>query len=355
MSMLRPVLCVLLLLLSIRRGVAQTAAVESSSIDREIQNGEIAVRQGNYAEAKLHFEQAEKLGGHSAEISAGIAIAELQMDHYEAARQREAKVLELVSADHDRAEAYNLIGTAWLRESAESTGNMDMLRSAEESFQRAVKLDPVFDTAFFNLGNALLRQNREEEGKAAFKNFIGAAEKNPAYEQGLPIARQALAPEFNVTDSGGRVVSSDSLRGRFVLLDYWATWCGPCMRALPAMHQLAHYFPAGQFTLISVNEDAPDQEVWRKFISQQKMDWTQVWDKNAEMFHNFGLAPRPDLSIPRYVLIDGNGFVRRVYDGTDPLGFVVGQTARIVDGASKIPQGQPNPPSTLDPAKADKP
>jgi thiol-disulfide isomerase/thioredoxin len=355
MPILRPVLCVLLLLLFIRCGVTQTAAAENNSIDREIQHGEMAVRQGNYAEAKLHFEQAEKLGGHSAEISAGIAISELQMDHYEAARQREAKVLELVSADHDRAEAYNLIGTAWLREAAQGPGNMDMLRSAEESFQRAAKLDPVFDTAFFNLGNALLRQNREEEGKAAFGNFIGAAEKNPAYEQGLPSAPQAPAPGFNVMDSGGHVVSSDSLRGRFVLLDYWATWCGPCMRALPAMHQLAHYFPPSQFTLISVNEDSPDQEVWRKFITLQKMDWTQVWDKNAEMFHDFGLAPRPDLSIPRYVLVDGNGFVRRVYDGTDPLGLVVGQVARIVDAAPKIPQGQANTPSTPDPAKADKP
>lgn len=355
MVIFRPVFIGLLVLLFIRCGVAQTAALDSSSIDREIQNGEIAVRQGNYAEAKLHFEQAEKLGGHSAEISAGIAISELQMDHYEAARQREAKVLELVSADHDRAEAYNLIGTAWLRESAQSPGNMDMLRAAEESFQRAIKLDPMFDTAFFNLGNTLLRQNREEEGKAAFGNFISAAEKNPAYEQGLPIAPQAPAPGFNVTDSGGRVVSSDSLRGRFVLLDYWATWCGPCMRALPAIHQLAHYFPASQFTLISVNEDSPDQEVWRKFIAQQKMDWTQVWDKNAEMFHNFGLAPRPDLSIPRYVLLDGNGFVRRVYDGTDPLGLVVGQVARIVEAVPKIPQAQATPSSTLNPAKTDKP
>jgi len=121
------------------------------------------------------------------------------------------------------------------------------------------------------------------------------------------------------------------------------------------MHQLAHYFPASQFTLISVNEDSPDQEIWRRFISQQKMDWTQVWDKNAEMFHDFGLAPRPDLSIPRYVLVDGNGFVRRVYDGTDPLGLVVGQIARIVDAVSKIPQGQANPPSMPDPAKTDKP
>jgi len=206
-------------LFSILCAIAQTGAAENSAVDREIQNGETAIRQGKYAEAKQHFEQAEKLGAlHSAEINAGIAIADLQMDHFDAARQREAKVLELVSTAHDRAEAYNLIGTAWLRESAESTANMDMLRAAEESFQRAAKRDPVFDTAYFNLGNALLRQKREGEGAAAFKSFIDAAAKNPAYERDLPVAPRALAPAFNITDGEGRVVASDTLRGRFVLL-----------------------------------------------------------------------------------------------------------------------------------------
>jgi hypothetical protein len=53
------------------------------------------------------------------------------------------------------------------------------------------------------------------------------------------------------------------------------------------------------------------------------------------MYHAFGLAPRPDLSIPRYVLLDRNGFVRRIYDGTDPLGMVVGQVARTVAAEAK--------------------
>ncbi len=323
-------------------------------VDQEIQSGEAAIRQGRYAEAKQHFEQAERRGGApSAEINAGIAIAELQIGHYEAARQREAEVLELVSTDHDRAQAHNLIGTSWLRESAEKNSNPDMLRAAEESFQRAVKLDPVFDSAFFNLGNTLLRQKRDEDAAAAFKNFVAAAAKNPAYEQGLPITPRGLAPAFNIADSEGRMVASDSLRGRFVLLDYWATWCGPCLKALPAMRQLAHYFPSSQFTLISVDEDSPEQEVWRKFIAQQKMDWIQVWDKDAETYHNFGLAPRPDLSIPRYVLIDRDGYVRRVYDGIDQIGLVVGQIARVVAAAPRHSAEEAKPASSSATGSAD--
>ena len=213
-----------------------------------------------------------------------------------------------------------------------------MLKSAEESFQQAAKLDPLFETAYFNLGNALLRQKRDDDAAVAFKNFIAAAEKNPAYGENLPTTPQSPAPAFKVTDSEGRIFSSDSLRGRFVLLDFWATWCAPCMRALPAMRQLAHYFPPSQFTLVSVSENGGDQQVWKKFITLHKMDWTQLWDNNLELYYKFGLAPHPDINIPRYVLIDSNGFVRRVYSGTDhPFRFVIGQITKIV-AAAPAPQ-----------------
>jgi peroxiredoxin len=330
----------LLFIFSTLCGVAQTRPPAGSAVDREIQSGTASIRHGNYVEAKQHFEKAESMGGtRAAEINSGIAIAELEMDHFDAVRQREAKVLELVSTDRARAEAYNLIGTSWLREAAQSTANMGMLKSAEESFQQAAKLDPTFDAAYFNLGNTLLRQKREDDAGLAFKNFIVAAEKNPAYEQNLPLAPQSPAPAFKITDSEGHLFSSDSLRGHFVLLDFWATWCAPCVRALPAMRQLAHYFPASQFALVSVSENTVNQEVWKKFITEHKMDWTQLWDNNLELYYKFGLEPRPNVNIPRYVLIDGNGFVRRVYTGTDTFGSVIGQIARTVVGA---PTPQPS-------------
>lgn len=103
------------------------------------------------------------------------------------------------------------------------------------------------------------------------------------------------------------------------------------------MRQLAHYFPSAEFTVISVNEDAPDQDVWRKFIAQQKMDWVHVWDKNAVIYQSFRLAPPADLSLPRYVLLDRNGAVLRIYDGLDRLGLVVGQIVRTVTAAPKAP------------------
>lgn len=99
------------------------------------------------------------------------------------------------------------------------------------------------------------------------------------------------------------------------------------------MRQLAHFFPEDQFLLISVNEDVADQGVWRRFLGTHAMDWIQVWDENASLYHTFGLAPRVDPSIPRYVLVDGDGLVRKVYSGTDQLGLMVGQVVRTVQNA----------------------
>jgi tetratricopeptide (TPR) repeat protein len=308
---------------------------DNTAIEREIQSGTAALRQGRYAEAKDHFLQAEKLSGTpSAEINAGIAMSELQIGHFEIARQRETKVLEMVSSDHARAEAHNIIGMAWLRESAYSTAIAGQLQAAEDSFRQAVQLDPQFDSAYFNLGDALRREGKESEAAAAFRKFIEAAAKDHAQDEGLPLTPQRPAPAYRLTDSQGRVLSSDLMRGRFVLLDFWATWCPPCIRALPVMRELARYFPPTQLTVISIDENSPDESVWRSFIRKKEMDWKQAWDKGAEAYYSFGLASRPDLSLPRYVLLDPDNMVLRVYSGTDRLGFVAGQVVRTVSSAS---------------------
>jgi tetratricopeptide (TPR) repeat protein len=326
-----------LLCAACRAGQAQVAP---TSLDECMSRGEAALRQGRYQEAKSYFEQAEKLpGADAAEINAGIGMAELQLGEYEAARQRERKVLELVSKAHERAEAHNLIGTAWVRESAEAppdgqaSSKAHNLQEAVKEFQEAVALDPVFDAAYSNLGTALARQGLEAQASAAFRNSIEAASKNPALAANLPLKRQGRAPEFAATDSKGGAISPGALRGKFVLLDYWATWCAPCIHALPIIRQLASYFPADQFLLVSIDEDA-GQNVWRSFIAQQKMGWTQVWDNNGDVYYSFGFAPRPDVVIPRYVFLDREGFILHVYGGTDRVGTMAGEIVRTVNAGS---------------------
>ena len=321
---------VLLFLLCIFPAFSSAIDDQHDAIDREIKAGTMLLQRGEYREAKVHFERAQSLQGQvTAEISAGLCLAELQMGNFEAARRMANVELQLVTNSHAQAQAHYIIGTAWLREAGDGDSAKSKLQAAEGSFREAVRLDPLYDQAFFNLGYTLHRQNKEEESNAAFRDFVRAAAENPELGKGLPLTPTTPIPQFSIADDRGRRFSSDSSHGRFVLFDFWATWCPPCIRAFPAMRQLANFFPETQFLLISVNEDV-EKEGWRRFRTENALDWIQVWDEKSKLYRAFRLAADSNLSLPRYVLVDPDGFVRQVYSGTDQLGFVVGQVVRTV-------------------------
>jgi peroxiredoxin len=205
---------------------------------------------------------------------------------------------------------------------------MDQLRAAEQSFREASKVDPGFAAPYYDLGELLLHRNRGSDAAAAFKDFVRVSADDPTLIRDMPVQRLRRAPDFTAVDSNGKTISSGLLRGRVVLLDFWATWCPPCLRALPVMRELSHYSPS-DLSLISIDEDSPDAQVWKEFISKQNMDSTQVWDQEAALYHTFGLGAPTELSLPRYILIDREGYVLRVYGGTDRLGSVAGHAIRL--------------------------
>ena len=298
-----------------------------------LQSARIALQNGNLPLAKAYFEQAAGLpAANQAEVSAGLAIVGLQLGDYAKAREGESKVLQLVHTPHERAEAHNLIGTAWLRESAEFPPGSLKLLNAESEFRQAIELDPAFYYPYFNLGNILVREGKGQEAEAAFREAVRAASQQDAISQHLPLLRQKAAPKFSVTDHAGRPLTLDSLKGRYTLVEFWATWCPPCIRALPVIRQLATYLPADQFQLVSIDEDK-DKTQWEKFIADKKMTWTQVWDDKSNVYRQFDLAPTAELSLPRYVLIDPEGYELRTFSGTDPLDLMVGQVVRTVETA----------------------
>lgn len=312
---------------------AQADVAQKTRLDPDYQQGKAALYAGRYAEAKHYFELAEsRIGPNSAEINAGLALAELQMGIYPAARQHELAVLDLVTDNHARAEAYNIIGSAWVREARQS-GNTDQLREAEQSFRDSSKADPGFAAPYYDLGELLLHQNRGSEAATAFQDFVRVSADDPTLIRDMPVQRLGRAPDFSAVDNGGKTISMASLRGRVVLLDFWATWCPPCIRALPVVRELSHYLP-DKLVVVSIDEDSTDAEVWKAFIRKQDMDWTQVWDKDASVYRTFGLGAPTQLSLPRYILIDREGFVLRVYSGTDRLGSVAGHAVRLARSAA---------------------
>ena len=121
------------------------------------------------------------------------------------------------------------------------------------------------------------------------------------------------APTFEVTDLEGREYVLDSLRGKVVLLDFWATWCRPCVAEIPRVKELyEQYRDHKDFVMIGISLD--DREaVWKKFVAERGLDWVQVLDlgRAGSSRHSSPLAQEyKALGVPKYILIDKQGLIR---------------------------------------------
>ena len=185
------------------------------------------------------------------------------------------------------------------------------LRDAEADF-RAIA--PDLPIAQYNLGFTLVRQGRDEEGVAELKAYIErhgstkeAAEARRIIENPRR-ARVAYAPEFSVTTLQGEHIALEDLRGRVVLLDFWATWCKPCLMATPGLVRLQRKYADAPFTIVGVSLDR-NRDAWRDYIEKEKMDWPQYLD-NGRVAALFKVQP-----IPTYIVLDHEGAVRAIKTG----------------------------------------
>jgi thiol-disulfide isomerase/thioredoxin len=122
------------------------------------------------------------------------------------------------------------------------------------------------------------------------------------------------APSQAASSSGDPLAE---YRGKVVLLDFWASWCGPCRRSLPSIKRLRAVYGSADFVLISVSED-DDESDWRSFVSNNRMTWTQRWDSDSTLLSKFGVN-----ALPTYVLIGRDGAVVQTFVGEAPAESIV--------------------------------
>jgi thiol-disulfide isomerase/thioredoxin len=113
-----------------------------------------------------------------------------------------------------------------------------------------------------------------------------------------PIAEGQQAPGYVSGSSGGRLT----------LIDFWASWCGPCRHALPGLKQLQSVY-GDQVEVISVSEDN-DEDQWHSFVDNNGMTWTQKFDEGHQMMRQYGAT-----ALPTYVLIGKDGHVVKQWVG----------------------------------------
>lgn len=115
-------------------------------------------------------------------------------------------------------------------------------------------------------------------------------------------------PDFNALDIHEKAITPEKYRGKYLVIDFWATWCIPCIEQLPELRQINALY-GDSFNILSISLDR-DRDLCKRFITSNQMDWDNICD---------GLAGRSDIAvdfnimaIPRAFVCDSEGYV--IYD-----------------------------------------
>ncbi|MGH8240839.1 MAG: TlpA family protein disulfide reductase [Steroidobacteraceae bacterium] len=122
-------------------------------------------------------------------------------------------------------------------------------------------------------------------------------------------ASSALAPSFTLPSRSGDSVSLTQLKGKVVMLNFWASWCGPCRQEMPLLDQMHKRYSALGFTLVGVNVDAnsKDAEQW---LSKTPVSFPVLFDRHSKVSAMYDVK-----AMPSTVFIDRKGNVRYLHKG----------------------------------------
>jgi thiol-disulfide isomerase/thioredoxin len=241
-------------------------------------------KHGNLRDALDDYRKANKQdGGHCPECLSRAYSLAMKVGAYKDAVSVAQDWLPLAETDASRAAVHFRLGAALQSEGTHEKKDQLFSESCDE-LKAALSLDPSFAIAHYVWGESLSHLHQDDAARAEFNAFLAQSaadsslrERAARYAERPELARARMAPPFAVTTIDGRHISMDSLAGKVVLIDFWATWCGPCREALPHVRDIARKFQGQPFVVLSVSLDDDDAK-WKDFVNKNEMTWLQYRD-----------------------------------------------------------------------------
>jgi thiol-disulfide isomerase/thioredoxin len=281
------------------------------------------------------FRKANKQdGGHCTECTRRAYMLAISIAAYKDAEDIARDAIAQSQTDQERAVSHYRLAMALQQQGVESKKDKCFDESCDE-FKSALALDPKLAAVHYAMGVSLAHLHQDDAARGEFKTFLQddrdnmtVHERAERYVDRIDLARSTMAPPFSIVTLDGQHLSLDSLAGKVVLIDFWATWCGPCREALPHIQKIVHKFEGQPLVVLSISLDDKEDK-WKDFVAKNQMTWMQYRDGGfgGRVAKQFGVN-----AIPATFTIDADGVLEDQHVGdADIEGKLKKLVARAVE------------------------
>jgi len=128
----------------------------------------------------------------------------------------------------------------------------------------------------------------------------------------LALAPQKPAPQFTLAARGGKTVNLAQYKGQVVMINFWATWCGPCRQEMPLLESIYKKYNKMGFTMLGVNVE-PDSKPAEDWLKATPVSFPILFDTKSEVSKMYEVS-----GMPSTVIVDRKGNVRVIHHGYKP-------------------------------------